>query len=48
MWTEVAELAFQTLKTALITAPVLALPDFTKTFVVETDTCDVGIGAILS
>lgn len=47
-WTDATEMAFQTLKTALITAPVLALPDFTKQFTVETDACDVGIGAVLS
>lgn len=48
VWTEAAEIAFQTLKTALMTAPVLALPDYTVQFVVETDACDSGIGAVLS
>jgi len=48
IWTEIEETAFQTLKSALISAPVLALPDFSTQFVIETDACDVGIGAILS
>jgi hypothetical protein len=48
LWTGDTEVAFQTLKQALITAPVLALPDFTEQFIIETDACDVGIGAVLS
>lgn len=47
MWTVQEQAAFQALKTALVQAPVLALPDFTKTFVLETDACDKGIGAVL-
>lgn len=47
VWTDNTEQSFQVLKRSLITAPVLALPDFKKQFVVETDACDTGIGAIL-
>jgi hypothetical protein len=47
VWTGESSLAFNTLRKALITAPVLALPDFSQCFVVETDACDHGIGAVL-
>ena len=48
VWTDVQELVFQTLKQALTTAPVLALPDFSKPFSVETDASGTGIGAVLT
>lgn len=47
IWTATTEQAFQSLRQALVTAPVLAMPDFTAPFVVETDASDKGIGAIL-
>ena len=43
-WTPTTEAAFQSLKTALAQAHVLALPDFKKTFMIETDANNSGIG----
>lgn len=46
-WTPEADNAFSILKQAMCSTPVLALPDFTKTFIVETDACKSGVGAEL-
>jgi hypothetical protein len=47
LWTPQHQQCFGTLKQALISAPVLALLDFTKGFTVETNALATGIGAIL-
>ncbi|MCH81106.1 RNA-directed DNA polymerase (Reverse transcriptase), partial [Trifolium medium] len=46
-WNEQAQLAFEKLKDRLTTAPVLALPDFSKSFLIECDASGTGLGAIL-
>lgn len=47
VWTQAHTAAFQALKDALVSAPVLALPDFSKQFHIQTDASDSGVGAVL-
>jgi len=47
IWSTEATQAFQALKHVMTQTPVLQLPDFSAQFVVETDACATGIGAVL-
>nr|KYP43863.1 Retrovirus-related Pol polyprotein from transposon 297 family [Cajanus cajan] len=46
-WTYKSKVAFTKLKEGMIAAPVLALPDFNKTFIVEVNASGYGIGVVL-
>jgi hypothetical protein len=46
-WTPQHQLCFDNLKQALVSAPILALLDFSKGFTIETDASAKGIGVVL-
>lgn len=48
LWTEKCEDAFSTLKEKLVSSPILAYPKEEGMFILDTDACDTGIGAVLS
>lgn len=47
-WTSEAEESFWKLKSALVSAPVLAMPDYSMPFAIACDASDVAIGAVLT
>lgn len=46
-WTPECTTTFETLKLAFTSAPVLAMPDSSNTFVLETDVLDFAVGGVL-
>ena len=47
VWTEEANVAFEKLKYALYSSPIIRLPDFSLPFILRTDAPQTGIGAAL-
>ena len=47
IWGKAHDFAFSELKRLLTQAPLLALPDFSKTFEIECDASGLGIGGVL-
>ena len=48
VWGEKQQKAFETLKEAIISPPVLRMPDFSRQFILQTDASSVALGAVLS
>ncbi|GAU45812.1 hypothetical protein TSUD_115000 [Trifolium subterraneum] len=46
-WNDTTQKAFEELQRAVTSAPVLALPNFQNTFILETDASGLGVGAVL-
>jgi hypothetical protein len=47
VWGEAQQIAFDTLKDAMTTPPLLALPNFQIPLILETDACATGVGAVI-
>ena len=47
MWEEPQERAYAALKKAVISKPILMVPDVNKEFVLRTDASDIGLGVTL-
>ena len=47
-WGQGEQTSFDSIKDCLISAPILAYPDFRRKFIIHTDASDYGIGAVLA
>ena len=47
-WTAECQAAFDELRHRLCDTPVLSFPDYTKSFILDTDASDTGLGAVIS
>ena len=47
-WTKECQEAFEELRRRLVSTPVLAFPDYSRPFILDTDASDLGIGGVLS
>ena len=48
VWNDEATKAFATLKSAMTSAPVLAMPNFSLPFIIETDASGSALGALIA
>ena len=47
LWSKKAQASFEELKTTMVNLPVLAVPNFNKLFIIESDASRTGVGAVL-